>query len=173
VKKVLEILNCYPGETFIRQHALAISRHVNDIELVWAFTQTPYTGRKRSWDFSGIKCYAWPNYNRLPRWEKTFFSLRYSGPKQNKLNKPQIHLIKKIKPDLVHFHFANLAMQYRHLCEKLGIPYTFSVRGSDIQVAPLMISNYKEKFIQTVKAAKAVHCVSDSIKDELFLMSGE
>jgi len=170
--RILEVLNKYPAETFIQQHALAINQHAPDIELVWAFSQTDSTGRKKSWDFSGVECYAWPNYNRFPRWKQTIFSLLYPGRKLNKLDKPQISLIKKIRPDLIHFHFTTLAMQYGHLCDALRIPFTFSVRGSDLQVAPLMISDFKDKLIQTVKAAKAVHCVSDSMKDELFNLTG-
>jgi len=172
VRKVLEILNSYPGETFIREHAKALKQYNGDINLVWAYTQTDSIGRKKNWDFSGVKSYAWPNYNRFPRWKQTIFSLVYPGRRLNKITKPQINLIRKIKPDLVHFHFATLAMQYGHLCEELRIPYTFSVRGSDIQVTPLIVEDFKEKFIQTVKASKAVHCVSDSLKDELFNLTG-
>lgn len=171
-KRVLEIINSYPGETFIRQHALAINQHATDIDLIWAYTQTESTGRRKSWDYSGVKCYALPNYNRLPRWKQTIFSLVYKGRKLQKINKPQVNLIKKIKPDLVHFHFAALAVQYGHLCDKLRIPYTFSVRGSDLQVDPLIISGFQEKLIQTVTAAKAVHCVSEDLRHELFRITG-
>ncbi len=166
--KVLEILNHPPGETFIRQHAIALNMHAPDIELCWAFTQTDQNGHLKQFDFSTTKCYAWPNYNLYPKWKKAFTKAKYLGKSLDALYQPQLNLLKKIKPDLVHFHFSTLAVKYAHLCAQLNIPYTFSLRGSDIHFLESN-SRENEEYIQQLitvsDGAKAIHSVSEQLKD--------
>jgi glycosyltransferase involved in cell wall biosynthesis len=170
--KVLEILNTPPGETFLQQHALAINNHLTNIELVWAFTQTNKRGRITLSDFGDTKCYAWPNYNLLPTWKQAIVKARYLGKSLDALYKPQLRLLKKIKPDLVHFHFSTLAVKYAHLCMQLNIPYTFSIRGSDLH--SLNSSNdelYIKTLIHVTSNAKAIHSVSEGLKHSFELLT--
>ncbi|MES2691183.1 MAG: glycosyltransferase [Bacteroidota bacterium] len=165
--RVLEVLYKYPGETFIRQHAAALNEHAADTELVWAYTQTPYSGRKKNWDFGRVTCYALPNYNQMGPWKQWLSSILYPGNQFVKLYTPQLALLKKLNPDIVHFQFASLAIQYSHLCVKLNIPYTFSVRGSDINISPLTVPNYIPQLKETATHAAGIHCVSQDLKDRL------
>jgi glycosyltransferase involved in cell wall biosynthesis len=170
--RVLEILNHPPGETFIQQHAIALNTYAPEIELCWAFTQTNLNGRLKQFDFSTTKCYAWPNYNLYPKWKQALVKATYFGKSLDALYKPQLNLLKKIKPDLVHFHFSSLAVKYAHLCVELDIPYTFSVRGSDIQLAPENDPDYVKSLQKVMQHAKAIHCVSYSLQHDLFEYAG-
>lgn len=166
--KVLEILNHPPGETFIQQHAIALNTYAPEIELCWAFTQTNQNGRLPKFDVDTTTGYAWPNYNLYPKWRQALVKAAYAGKSLDALYKPQLKLLKKLKPDLVHFHFSPLAVKYAHLCQQLNIPYTFSLRGSDLHA---LKSNhpenetYVQQLVAVADGAKAIHAVSEQLKD--------
>ena len=163
---VLEILNAYPGETFIQQHAEAILAYT-DCQLSWAFTQTPQIG-SLSKPVEGLhQCFAIPNFNRLPKWRKT--ALRAANPllSWDRLKKRAIlRSIAKSKPDIIHFHFAGTAIQWAWTAEELQVPFTFSLRGSDVQVAPYTIDGYTAQLQYIGSRAAGIHAVCESLKNQ-------
>lgn len=68
-----------------------------------------------------------------------------------------------LKPNLVHFHDANLAATMAWIPQQLGVPYTISLRGSDIQVLPLLIEGYASKLRKAIIYSAGVHSVSTSL----------
>jgi colanic acid/amylovoran biosynthesis glycosyltransferase len=166
--KVLEVLNTPPGETFIRQHALAINQYAPDIKLLWAFSQTPSSGKLSGFDFEQTSGYAWPNYNQYPKWKQLLVKTRYLWDSEKALNTPQQKLLAKLKPDHVHFHFSTLAVKYAHLCIQQQIPYTFSVRGSDLHaLSATTDADYIQRLRNICQSASGVHAVSKALKQQL------
>lgn len=163
--KVLEILNAYPGENFLREHARAIACQ-GDIELSWAFWQTSRVGKMKN-VVEGLKeSVGLVNTNRSSRFRKLLTRLRH--PLSHDAFEADFgRQINKMRPDVIHFQFASLAsIHYRRLVN-MSRPFTFSVRGSDVQVDPLVLPGYSEKLKNMCDAASGIHTVSESLTDVL------
>jgi glycosyltransferase involved in cell wall biosynthesis len=165
--KVLEILNAYPGETFLQEHARALQSEAQGLELIWAFTQTNRTGKLSPPFVGGPRSYALPNFNRLGRVQKALFLLRYGGKRDLAIKESITTIIRKIKPDIIHFQFAATAIQLSWLATELNIPFTFSVRGTDVQVYPITVEGYKENLKIVSSRAFRVHAVCNDLKSKL------
>ncbi|MFA0964682.1 glycosyltransferase [Roseivirga sp. BDSF3-8] len=158
--RVLEIVNSVPGETFIREHAQAIVSHT-DIELMWGAWQTTSTGNLPS-PVAGLKTVeALPNYNRMKvggklRQKVSYFLKKFKNPSPQDIVR---ETVAKFQPDLIHFQFASLAAQHHQWASDLSIPYTFSVRGSDVQVEPLNNPLYLKSLISAANHAAGIHLV--------------
>lgn len=77
----------------------------------------------------------------------------------------------RLSAEISYFAHGGLATTYLdYLTRK---PSTLSLRGSDINVEPLLSNDHKEKLIQAIKAAKAVHCVCNAIKVKAEDLVGE
>ncbi|WP_053991856.1 glycosyltransferase family 4 protein [Mangrovimonas sp. TPBH4] len=75
--------------------------------------------------------------------------------------------IKRFKPDLIHCHFGWSAVTYYPLLEKLNIPFTVSLRGTDLFIRPLFDRTYKAQLTRVLQKASGIHVVSESVKTEL------
>lgn len=164
--KVLEILNGYPGEPFIQEHAKAMLANTA-CQLNWAFTQTRHSGSLPRIVEGLDHCFAIPNFNRMPKWRKTAYRLANPfSTWDTQKKRATLRSIAKSQPDLIHFQFAGTAIQWAWVAEELKIPFTFSLRGSDVQVAPYTIEGCCAQ-LQTIgfKAA-GVHAVCESLKNQ-------
>jgi len=161
---VLEILNSYPGETFIREHARAILRK-STVELAWAFAQTSLLGDLPK-PVSGLSyCFAMPNFNRLSKSKK--ITIRLRRPLRSWHHEKEatvLRCVQRVKPDVIHFQFASTAVQWSWIAKKLNVPFTFSVRGSDVQVLPLLTKHYLERLKKISVKSKRIHAVCDNLK---------
>lgn len=169
--KVVEVLNALPGESFIHQHAKAVLRHTN-ISLSWAFCQTDYVG-KLSPPFTGLtECIGLINPNRVSRFQKITAKIRYFNSPDS-YTKTFEHQLRQLKPDLIHFHFASLAVRHIKLMSRMQIPFTFSVRGSDVQIDPIVYGeSYIKQLTETSSLAAGIHTVTDDLRNTLFQYSG-
>ncbi|MGB3181840.1 MAG: glycosyltransferase family 4 protein [Cyclobacteriaceae bacterium] len=161
--RVLEIVNSLPGETFVRAHARAVINHT-DTDLVWGAWQTARQGKLIS-PVNGLDVFGLSNYNRMGKASKASIRVRHriSG---NPTFSPDTLVTKDVqalRPDLIHFQFASLAGQHYHWAVEAGIPYTFSVRGSDVHTQPLGNEPYRQKVEEAGKHAKGIHFVSQSM----------
>jgi glycosyltransferase involved in cell wall biosynthesis len=171
--RVLEILNAFPGETFLQQHAQAVMKHTS-IELSWAFCQTNHIGAYAQAPVPGLKnCIALINPNRISRSKKILNKIRY-------LNHPDSYSkqlraqVKELNPDIVHFQFASLAVRHVKVVQQLQIPFTFSIRGSDVQIDPIQYGDsYIQQLKQVVHHATAIHAVTTDLQQTLFAYCGE
>lgn len=164
--RVLEVIYNWPAETFIQRHVqalldvqhqvLVVARHALDISPISASL-----GGKDSDFYAKVM----PNFNHLTRLEK-LFNLRYLTT--NSLFSKSVNAIsektllgyfERLRPDLIHFHDATLASSMCWISTALGVPYTLSVRGSDIQVLPLQSPDKKKEIVSALKGATGVHAV--------------
>jgi len=83
--------------------------------------------------------------------------------KQWRINQKLFPAFKKIRPDLIHFHWMELAISYRWIPETLGIPYTVSLRGSEVRVLPLASVEKPEQIKTTLEHASGIHTVCQDL----------
>ncbi len=161
--RVVEILNAYPGEAFIRQHANALVGHT-DINLVWAYCQTDRTGTVPKAVAGLNDSIALFNSNRASALQKFLVRLRYLNC-VNSYEKMMEQQLRALNPDVIHFHFASLAVRHLWLTERLHIPFTFSVRGTDVQTDPVVYGDkYISQLAQVADKAVAIHAVTEDLK---------
>lgn len=163
---VLEVINNWPAETFIERHCQSLNSISAPVIVVSRLKSLDYA-QQSSVDGSNAKPkQVIPNFDHLNTIEK-IISLKYLAKisEFNLLprNLVQLGFFKSLKPDLIHFHDANLAVNMSWIAQKLGIPYTLSLRGSDVQVAPLLSQDYRSKLRITLLCASGVHSVSDAL----------
>ena len=168
--RVLEVIYNWPAETFIQRHVqalliiqcqvLVVARHALNI--------SP-TSASLGEEDSDIYTKVMPNFNYL-NWVRKAISLRYLT-KNSLLSNSVVAISEKIllgyfehlQPDLIHFHDATLAASMCWIPLALGLPYTLSVRGSDIQVFPLQLPERKEGVVSALIKAAGVHVVCDDL----------
>lgn len=171
VMRILEVLNSYPGETFIKEHARAV---VNDgrVNLGWCFWQVKRQGALPP-PLEGLyACGGLFNPNRASRLTKAVVRLKHLNRKDS-YQRELLRHIASFTPDLMHFHFATTAVQHYQIALALKIPFTFSVRGSDILVTPKTDQRFTKKLIDVVQSAAGIHSVSEHLRAKLFEYGGK
>lgn len=73
--------------------------------------------------------------------------------------------------DISYFTHGGLATAYLDYLRRR--PSTFSLRGSDINIEPLLSKDYRARLVQAIESAKAVHCVCQAIKEKAENLVGE
>ncbi len=166
--RVCEISHTVPPEVFIRRHVEAMRRYsAVDVILVGRSPATQPQASLADKPVAGEL--LMPNYDHLSLPAKVW-NLRYALVGNSwRLRRPLrdravLGFFDRLQPDLIHFHMAGLAILMRWIPEALGIPYTLSLRGSDIQVEPLMSAQYAEAVKEAIEGAAAVHTVCDAIQ---------
>ena len=135
--KVFEIVPYWPAEVFIQRHLLSFSE--TDISPIIITKKNDYSLRSSSLQWTNQKAIE------LPRFENQNYFLKFlrtiplwGDPKllfDKRIWQKKILLkfFKDEKPDLIHFHWANLAIKLSWIPLELKIPYSFSMRGHDVQ----------------------------------------
>lgn len=162
---VVEVLNGYPGETFIQEHARAMVAYAPSAKISWAFVQTEKLGSITP-PVSGLqRCIGLINRNRLPFYNKVLHKIKYFGTPQSYTKEFKKQIL-RVRPDLIHFHFAGTTVRYMNEIIDLRIPFSVSVRGSDIQVEPTIRGeSYLRNLKSVVAKASGVHAVTDDLKN--------
>jgi colanic acid/amylovoran biosynthesis glycosyltransferase len=70
-----------------------------------------------------------------------------------------LRALARLQPDLIHFHFGTLAVMLARYPQALGIPFSLSLRGSDIQVMPLQDARYAANLCDVIHRAVGIHSV--------------
>lgn len=168
---VVEIVHNWPAETFIQRHVRAlydvdfpvhvIARHALDMAQTSASSE--FEGD------STIDAELMPNFNHLTRFGK-IINLRHIT--RNSLFSKTVNAIservllgyfERLSPDLIHFHDAVLAASMCWIPQTLGLPYTLSIRGSDIQVFLFQSPDEKEKIVHALEQAAGIHTVCQDL----------
>lgn len=168
--RIVEVTYSWPAETFIVRHALALHESPYPMDLLIA-SRSPGQGASASiQDCAQVSfpVVSLPNFDYFSRVRKLCEAIRILGfrPPQGKWpirDKANLRTIAAMQPDLVHFHFGSLATMMAHYPRALGIPYSVSLRGSDIQVMPLHDERYAADLCQVLSEACGVHAVSEEI----------
>lgn len=79
----------------------------------------------------------------------------------------RISMIRKYQPDIVHFEFSGIGVDYLHEIKKLDCKKVVSCRGSAEKVKLLIHEERKEKFRELLASVDAVHCVSEDMRETI------
>lgn len=168
--KIVEVTSTLPFETFIQRHVQAMYAFGTSVVLVARY-QVASTHALASLDMGGssLSLKVMPNFNHLGVLDKVL-ALRYLTVKGITLpyvlgisQKVLLGYFERLRPDLIHFHTAGLAAMMAWIPKALGIPYTVSLRGSDVQVLPLQSREQCEKIAQAIIGAQRVHAVCKAL----------
>lgn len=169
--RVLELVYSWPPETFIARHAGALAEHTS-VDLILSARGSGSSASIQETSPSGYRVYSYPNFDHMGRLEK----LRALVTNKAWLSRPTswswrdstiLGFFKRLQPDLVHFHVSSLAVLMAKYPIELGIPFTLSIRGSDIQVMPLACPDYVTKLCEVVSSSHGIHTVVNTFADEL------
>jgi colanic acid/amylovoran biosynthesis glycosyltransferase len=168
--RIIEIVYNWPTETFIQRHVDALSMSNYLVEVIArhnldAYKENASIGN----DNNHLYHETMPNFNHMGIASKlaslrflTVSSLALKGVNSFS-EKTLFGYFKRLHPDLIHFHFASLAATMGWIPRNLGIPYTTSLRGSDIQVLPLQSQMINDAIVKAIKDAAGVHAVCKAI----------
>lgn len=167
---IVEVTYNFPCEVFIHRHVEALIRHEFPVQLIARHTEKRYEAASTQNEVGGNPAILIaPQFDHLTNLQK-ILSLRYLLLSRSRRNNTlpirdqvMIGYFRGLRPDLIHFHFASLAQLMRWVPQELGIPYTVSLRGSDVQVSPLLSADFGEKMAVTLKKASGIHSVSDAL----------
>jgi colanic acid/amylovoran biosynthesis glycosyltransferase len=80
--------------------------------------------------------------------------------RQNLLREFRLNTIKQYVPDIIHFEFSGMGVDYLYEIRRLKGKKVVSCRGSAEKVKLLIYEERKEKFKELLNVVDAVHCVS-------------
>ncbi|QNL20584.1 glycosyltransferase family 4 protein [Hyphobacterium sp. CCMP332] len=164
-KKLLAILNTPPGEPFIINHLNAVSENISEIKLRIAYGSTSENGKIKSPLNRKVNAFAIPNFDRLSTLKKASFVFKYPFKKRSQIKKFAVEqFFKRQKADIIHFHFAGTAIKWYNFLPS-NTKFTFSIRGSDINVMPFTNSTYLEKLKSVAEKAMRIHVVNEELAD--------
>lgn len=170
---ILEVTYNFPCEVFISRHVKALENAGCQVQLVARHADDNYTDSSTVSKNTEINSMPkiLPQFDHLSIMNKVI-SLRYLKNSKWKLSRRDLlrdrvmlGYFKKLNPDLIHFHFGTLAGMMSWIPQELGIPYTLSLRGSDIQVAPLSSLDQEDLLRDGITHAAGIHTVSDNLWD--------
>jgi len=161
--KILEVVPTWPTTTFLTRHMIQLSQQLPSIQV--GVTTSPENSMLNSFDTSKTMDVV-PLYFGTPlrRIQATLLGImNYSSkPDLSLREKAILNLIEKNNPDIVHFHF-NFLFDLHILPFKLGIPFTVSLRGPEIQMGAFTDKIYREKLCKILQRATAIHTVCDAL----------
>jgi len=166
---IVEIVYNWPAEVFIQRHIESLSEH-GLTPIVVARHDDESSARSASIQKAAAAAYYMPNFNRLTLRQK-IYNLKYlvgsgDGGRSSDLplrDRVLLAYFKSFRSDLIHFHSASLAVMMSWIPRRLGIPYTLSLRGTDVQITPLLSEEYRLKLSEALQMASGVHSVCDSL----------
>lgn len=163
---LIEITYTWPSEIFIQRHLKALRDARLPIQLVARSNPVNFvTSASLHIPIADLPVKIMPNFDHLSLWGK-IHSLRYlkSTKSISMGGKPfrdivLLEYFRQLNPSLIHFHFGQLAVSMRWICEELQIPFTVSLRGTDFQVIPLQSEKKRQELYQTLVQAAGIHTV--------------
>lgn len=169
--KIIEVTYNYPCEVFIFRHVDALEKAGRPVQLVARHSDKKLlqSASIQISSSSHQNVMITPQFDHLKVTEKVA-SLRYLRENRrqpySKLSirdRVMLGFFEKINPDLIHFHFGSLAGIMSWIPIELRIPYTVSLRGSDVQVQPLISENGNLQIGRVLNEAAGIHTVSESL----------
>lgn len=169
--KIFEVTYNYPCEVFILRHVDALENAGYPVQLVARHSDEKFllSASIQKSNRNLLNVSITPQFDHLKMTEK-IASLRYLKGTKRQLSmrfsirdRVMLGFFEKLNPDLIHFHFGTLAGIMSWIPKELKIPYTLSLRGSDIQVKPLLSENGKIQIGGVLNEAAGIHTVSKSL----------
>lgn len=172
--KVIEVTYNWPAEVFIQRHLQTLQASCGmKVRLV---ARQRLDGKELAASIASrrgdIPALVMPNFDHLSRLGQ-LLSLRHlvAAGRRPRVGQQQLRhevllaFFERLQPDLIHFHASSLAALMRWIPNELGVPYTVSVRGSDVQVHPLRSQEEASRIAEALVDASGVHVVCKHLGD--------
>lgn len=171
MKTILEISYNYPCEVFIYRHIESLYQQDYPIQVLARHASRKYAESVSVQEpiDTKIRYRIIPKIDLLSPGEikgilKHLIDIKnFSNFKTLIRDRVSLEFIRRLNPDLIHFHFGNLAGSWCWIPQELGIPYTLSLRGSDIQVVPLISDENLRQFQAGLNHAAGIHTVCENL----------
>ncbi len=179
--KICEVVASWPPHSFVHRHITSMSI-LGDSFAPVSFTPAHDIPHTRKNEFTGET----QNVSIVPRMRRSFGLSSLPGMRsflstpwgkrviqwrndvmQWRDEQKIFRHFKRVRPDLIHFHWLHLALSLRRFPEILGIPYTVSLRGSEVRVLPLASPETNEQIQHTLEHAAGIHTVSKDLGRDL------
>jgi glycosyltransferase involved in cell wall biosynthesis len=167
--RIVEILSINPPEVFFQRHIRAIAQPDIDLVVVALDKDNRKSNQPASIQAPDLSLQVTqaPVYSnmRLPDkfWAARFLVLPHQKIIGDLREKILASFLERLKPDLIHFSTAYIAQQLFSIPYQLNLPYSVSLRGSDVQVVPLVNPELTSDYKKALEASSGVHSVSDAI----------
>lgn len=162
---IVEVVYNWPAEVFIQRHVEALWASGCTVQVV---ARTMHNSREiasTSEEKPIVPAKVMPNFNHLSLlnkiWSLRYFtqSTPYRNYKRSLGDRVLIGYFNNLQADVIHFHDVTLAAAMNWIPQVLGVPYTVSLRGSDLQVWPYRSSIQREKILAALRGAVKIHAV--------------
>lgn len=165
--KVIEVVYNWPAETFIQRHIRALQAVPFPVQAVARHTpDTQPESASIGENSNDINAWIMPNFDHMNQIEK-LVSLRYLSDKSRGItsisDKVLLGYFDRLRPDLIHFHAATLAALMNWIPRCLNVPYTMSLRGSDVHTLDLELENHRASISAAIENASGIHAVSHAL----------
>jgi len=166
--RLVEVFYSSRPEVFIARHIIALRETGLDPIMVAINSGLGRSAEAKTvseYDISlGTIHIPFPSDNLLFK----FFSLRHLLRPHTVINdtiskKIFASYLESLKPDLIHFQMGTLAGYFYQIPYLLKIPYTISLRGSDVQVLPFESPEKYSALKKAIEKSAGVHTVSDAL----------
>lgn len=156
----------WPAEVFIQRHISAFSSL--DMQPKIITSKINHSLYSSSVQYTNQKAYELPRFNdqnylqKIVSTRSLWSDLSLFFYKRSWHDKILLKFFMKEKPDLIHFHWANLATNLAWVPLELNIPFTFSMRGYDVREM-IFNSKYAKNLSEVIKSSSGIHSVSNNI----------
>ena len=172
--KICEVIDSWPPHSFIHRHVSSMAipgetlfpialRDAND-----SITSNSLQGLGEETTVSILPPFRHPiPFSLLPGIQPFLTSPLGIWLKNWRMKQKLFPAFKKIRPDLIHFHWIDLAILLRWIPKTLGIPYTVSLRGSEVRLLTPASVEKTEQIKTILEHAAGIHSVSHGLGRDL------
>lgn len=168
--RIIEITYNYPPEVFIGRHIQSLQAIGLPVHVVARHQAENYKAiASVGSGIDDLFVQVMPNFDhlslpgRLIGLRHLFTAKQFPSINQPLRDQVLLAFFRNLKPDLIHFHATGLATMMRWIPETLGIPYTVSLRGSDVQVFPLRSHQETQDARTALLGAARIHTVCQNL----------
>jgi len=168
-KRIVEVAPSWPAEVFIQRHIQALQNEGISVLIATRHSNLPLSKRSSvQADVVSANIVWMPDFDKSSFPKKIIIMILHvlagsqGRPGMTIRKRITLWFFSKLKPDLIHFHNAQLAVGLRWVSDELGIPYTVSLRGADVQDVPLRSENFRDNTILALQGASGIHTVCDA-----------
>ena len=166
--RIVEVISSYPPEIFIARHILALRESGISPILVAQYAKSDATPLDASvlnefWNVGEVHIPTKSNNPLQKLLSLRHLLLPHTAIEGRLREKVFSAYLETLKPDLIHFQMGTLAGHLYRIPQTLNIPYTISLRGSDVNVRPFESQEQLFALKSAIQGAAGVHSVSDAL----------
>lgn len=174
--RIVEIASSYPAEIFIQRHFAAVTAAGLEVTLAAKPAAGSLQGKATlSPTDRRDGVLILPDFDRMSWMDK--LKVRAQAAGKSSLYRGDLPFRRRVwlaeianfQPDLIHFHNAQLAASLGWIPAELGLPYTVSVRGADVQEIPLRSRELAQSTRAALEGAVGIQAVCQALAESPLL----